>query len=218
MRRVRRLFPPKARRVTGLLRAVCRDRRGASAIEFAIMGTVYCIVLAGVVNVSGAVYIRFQIETAVASAQSYALQQAANVNSTSAAALGASLARLAHHAAGTIQPESDIDVNDGAEDQDPETTSGTGPWSSTDDDGDASGDVVTASGTASQADSCYCPTVAGNAVTWGTAKTCGSTCSSGGLAGKYVFIKAVATYTPLIPVSGVITSSTLTCATLTRVK
>jgi Flp pilus assembly protein TadG len=195
------------RRLAPVIDTALRDTRGVSALEFAIMATIYSVVLAGVVNVSGAIYTRFQLETAIASAQSYVLTQTGSVNAASAASLGDTLARMTHHAAGSIRPEADIDVNDGAEDQDAEDTTASGE-----------DDTVTATGTAAQADSCYCPTVAGNAVTWGTSKTCGSTCLGGGVAGKYVFTKAVATYTPLIPIAGVTSSSTVTCSSLTRVK
>ena len=217
MRQLSRLSERHLRRLRSLARVFHRDVRGVSALEFAVLGTLYSVVLAGVVNVSGAVYTRFQLESAVAAAQSYVLTQAGSVNSGSAAALGDSLARLTHHSAGTLHPEADIDVNNGAEDQDSED-SASGSWSDHEGDDDVSGDRVTATGTASKADSCYCPTVAANAVPWGAAKTCGATCPSGGVAGKYVFTKAVATYTPLVPVSGVTAPSTLTCSSLTRVK
>jgi len=72
-----------------------------------------------------------------------------------------------------------------------------------------SGDTIALGGTASNADSCYCPAGSGSSLTWGSTFTCGNSCSAGGLAGKFVAITASRTYTPIFSSYGIVKNGTL---------
>lgn len=84
----------------------------------------------------------------------------------------------------------------------------------------SSGGTVTTGGTASNADNCYCPTGNSNTgVTWGVAKTCASTCTGGGYAGKFVLLSATRNYTPLFSGYGIVGSNgTITTTSLVQVQ
>jgi hypothetical protein len=53
------------------------------------------------------------------------------------------------------------------------------------------------SGTATNANSCYCPTGSPTSWAWGSAVICGNACTGGGLAGKFVTVTASFNFTPL---------------------
>lgn len=80
------------------------------------------------------------------------------------------------------------------------------------------GGVSTPSGTASNADLCYCPTLSGSTVAWGSATTCASTCSSGVLAGKFVTIACSRSYTPLLMGYGLVSSGVVSDLAVVQVQ
>jgi hypothetical protein len=117
---------------------------------------------------------------------------AANVSSTSGATLASNIAQVVESNAGSNWANDDIVVNNGPSNS---MTSGS----------------PTTGGTASNADSCYCPTISGT-FTWGSAQTCGVACSGGGIAGKFVTITATHTYTPIFSTYGIVTNGTITAS------
>jgi Flp pilus assembly protein TadG len=157
------------------LSALLSNRDGAAAVEFAILAPLLALVLAGAVDFGGVVFVRFGVDNVVSSAANFALNGRASVNGT----VGANLATTI----GTILTSGGVTggrvvVNNG-----PTSTITNG--------------VASAPANSSNADSCYCPTRAGDTITWGGSATCGSACGGGGKAGKFVTIAASRIYTPL---------------------
>ncbi len=166
------------------------DRRGASAVEFALLAPIFLLLLAAAVDFGGVLYIKFGLENAVSAAANYALQNASSVNATSGSSLATSLAAIVQSERAANWANGSIVVNNG-------------PTAA------ISGGKVTSSGTAANANSCYCPTGSGASVTWGATASCGSTCAAGGLAGKFVTIVATRTYTPMFSSYGIVKNGTI---------
>ncbi len=167
------------------LRRALPDERGVAAIEFAFMAPLFLLLLAGVADLGGGVYIKMRVDSAVDSAATYALAQGGSVSSSGGSALATNLINMLASQLGVSTTTATVTVNNG-----PAVT--------------LSGGAAAASGTGSQADLCYCPTRSGSAVVWGAAVTCASQCSNGGLAGKFVAISASRQFTPILPLKGVL--------------
>jgi len=187
--------------VTGWKRLIsfARDKSGASAVEFAMVIPIFLLLLVGIADFGGALYVKFGLNSIVSAAANYALVSNANVNSSGGAGLASSLASIVSNANGSNWANGTVVVNNG-----PATTIASGTKSP--------------SGTASNADLCYCPVKASSGITWGAAATCGSPCNGGGLAGKFVTIVASRTYSPIfssygLVKNGVITSNTVVVET-----
>jgi Flp pilus assembly protein TadG len=151
------------------------NRDGAAAVEFAILAPLLTLILAGAVDFGGVVFQRFNLDNSVSSASNYALNSKANVNGTNGATVASTIATILT-TAGTYSGS--VVVNNG-----PSVTI-------------TNGAASTPSNSAN-ANSCYCPSRTGSAVSFGTAAACGSACGTGGKAGKFVVISANRTYTPL---------------------
>lgn len=78
--------------------------------------------------------------------------------------------------------------------------------------------ALTTGGTASAADLCYCPAPGsgGGVSSWGSSMTCGSTCSGGGVAGKFVTIEASKQFTSIFGSKSVIPSQTFTTTSVVQ--
>ena len=76
------------------------------------------------------------------------------------------------------------------------------------------------SGTASNADLCYCPSGGASSVTWGSAVSCGSACpgTNTGYAGKFVSVSATKHYTPLFSNYAIVHSGAITASAVVQVK
>lgn len=164
---------------------------GAAAVEFALVAPFYMLLFVGVTELSMAMYNRFALNASVSAAANYAILNASQVGSTNGATLAQNLALIVASEHASNWANATITVNNG-----PTATLSSG--------------TVTTSGTASNANSCYCPTLSGSTVTWGNATTCGSACTGGGIGGKFVSIVATSTYTSLFGSSGVMPSQTFT--------
>lgn len=192
---------------TKALRAVLRPRRwrictraafaaredGVSAVEFALIAPIFCFLLVGAVDFGGALYVKFNLEGAVSAGANYALVNAAKVNSTQGSGLATDLTSIVTNDHATNWANATVVVNNG-------------PSSS------VTAGAATAGGTASSADSCYCPTKGGTGIAWGSALTCGNTCTGGGVAGKFVTIVATRTYAPMFSSYGIIQNSAISAA------
>lgn len=189
-----RTFRPRRR-----LRAVCKDRRGAAAVEFVILVPLFLLIMAGLVDFGGVLYTKFGLGAAVSSATNYAALNVANVNSTSGAALAASLAAVAANAQGASWANAAVTVNAG-----PGATVVTG--------------LASASGTAAAADSCYCPTGTAAVLVWGAAQACATACPNGGFAGKFVLVKAFKTYSPFFSSYGLVQAGALSTSSIVQVQ
>jgi Flp pilus assembly protein TadG len=157
-----------------------RSDAGASAVEFALLVPVMLLLLGLMLDFGFNLVTRFSVAQAVSASSNYALVNGASVSAANGAALAQNLATLVPS---TIDVT--ISVNDG-----PGLTRTSG--------------ASTTSGTASNADRCYCPSVSGGVVAWGSSVTCSSTCAStGGFAGKYVAITGKQMYTPIFGLLGI---------------
>ena len=175
---VGRLRKGTARGLAHVTRKRACGESGASAVEFALIAPVFCLILVGAVAFGGVLYTKFGLDGAASAAADYAANNASNVNSTSGWSLANSLASIVAGAHAGNWANATVVVNNG-----PSAT--------------LTGGTITSGGTASNADSCYCPTGNALAITWGAAKTCGSACTGTGVAGKFVSIVAVRTYSPI---------------------
>jgi len=171
-------------------RSLLADDRGIAAIEFAIIAPLFCLLFVAAIDIGSAVYTRFKLDAAVSAGANYALINAANVSSTNGATLGSNIAAIV---------ENRIVVNNGP------TVTVSGGTSTTP-------GTQTTGGTNAPADSCYCPTGTTTSFTWGAAQTCGSACSGGGRAGKFVTVVATRTYNPIFSNYGLIANDTITAS------
>ena len=178
--------------------AFSRDRRGATAVEFALISPVLILLIAGAVDLGGELYTKFQLDCAVNAGIGYAMANAGSVSSSGGAGLASTMAALVANAQGTSSANSAITVNNG-----PTASAGASSGSG---------------GTASAADSCYCPSGTAPAVTWGAATTCGGACSSGGYAGKFVLVQASASYAPIFTGYGFVKAGQITSSSIVRVQ
>lgn len=173
------------------------ESAGVAAVEFAIYGTLVLTIFAGTVDIGILMFIEFQIDFAVSAGAQYAAVNAANVNSTSGATLATSISNVVANANGTGWEDGAIVVNNG-----PTAT--------------VTGGSAASSGTASNADNCYCPTGSLSSWSWGGFQTCGSSCTGGGVAGKFVTITASRSFTPLFPTFGFVQNGTISRGALVQ--
>jgi Flp pilus assembly protein TadG len=180
-------------------RDLLRDRRGVAAIEFALMTPVFCLLLAGVVDLGGALYTKFKLDSAVTAGANFAQINAANVSSTGGPALATNIATIVETSEGAGWADDSVVVNNG-------------PTAS------VTGGTAASGGTASNADVCYCPTGTAASFTWGSSTTCGAACPSGGYAGKFVIITATRAYTPIFSSYGVVQNDAITTSSAVQVQ
>jgi Flp pilus assembly protein TadG len=172
-----------------------RSRSAVAAIEFAFLMPVFLILFMGVVDLGMMLVEDYRLDQAVAAGAEYAAVNPGSVSSTGGATLASNIAAAVESANGTAWANDTVVVNNG-----PSVTVTNGS--------------VSSSGTASNADSCYCPTGSPPNWTWGSSMTCGAACSGSGTAGKFVTITATATYTPIIGIYNFINSGTLRQSTV----
>ncbi|QKC97506.1 pilus assembly protein [Mesorhizobium sp. NZP2298] len=191
MRNPSRLGLPagRARSFTDFLR---RQKAGVSAVEFALVTPVLLVILAGTVDIGGSLKAKFELSSAVSAGSNYALLNGDKVNSSGGSALAGNIATVVTSGlsgnAGNIQ----VVINNG-----PTIVY------------DASTSKATQSGTAANADLCYCPGNSGT-VAWSVPVACASICNAGGIAGKFVTIAASKPYTPLFGGFGIVTNGNIT--------
>ncbi len=173
------------------------DRAGVAAVEFALILPVFGLLLAGVVDLGNVLYTRFRLDSAVSAAADYVEVHAASVSSTGGAALASNAATIVQSSQGANWANASVVINNG-----PTATINNGTSSS--------------GGTATNADSCYCPTYTAGATSWGAAVTCGSACGAGSSAGKFVTITASRTYTPVFSTYGIVQAGAISTSATVR--
>jgi Flp pilus assembly protein TadG len=155
-----------------------RSRNGSAAVEFAIIAPILLVIIVGVADIGQLLFTRFRLDAAASAGAGYALVQAAKVTAAEGPALATQVAALARSDAGSNVATVTVTINNGPV----ATASGSG--------------AVTASGTASGADQCYCPQASPFA--WGAAVACNSACAgTSAVAGKFVRVSISRTFTPL---------------------
>jgi Flp pilus assembly protein TadG len=177
------------------------DRRGVAAIEFTLLVPVFCLLLAGIVDLGGALYTKFKLDAAVTAGANFAQINASNVSSTNGQALATNIATIVETSQGAGWADDAVVVNNGP------GTSVTGGAPST-------------GGTATNADVCYCPTGTAGSFAWGNSTTCGNVCpgSNTGYAGKFVTITATRQYTPIFSGYGIVQNDTITTSAAVQVQ
>jgi Flp pilus assembly protein TadG len=185
------------RGLAGLRRRWRRDTRGAAAVEFALIAPVLGVLLAGALDFGGVVFVKLRVENAVSAGANYALVNAAKITSKTAASLATDLSAIVANSGLSSDGTNTIDVNNGAT-------------------GAIVDGKVTVKGTAANADSCYCPTISGSKLSWGSAASCSSSCKGGGLAGKFVHITASQTYTPFFSNYGMIEDGSISVSVVVQ--
>ena len=135
--------------------ALARDRRGVSAVEFALIAPVFLIILAGVIDVGQMMQIRSELNTAVSAGANRVLLNGGGLASGTAAAIASDVAFVS--AADVPGVTAKVTVNNAF------SISMTGR-------------AASASGQASVADQCFCPTAQGTAVDWSVPVSCGAPC------------------------------------------
>lgn len=180
-----------------LLRDIGRQNSGVAAIEFALVAMAFLILVAGTVDVGNLIYTEARIDAAIAAGAEYAAANAASVNSSSGSGLAGTIATAMANANGANWASSGVCINNG-----PTATANAGT-------------APTCSGTASNADSSYCPTGSPPSWIWGSAMTAGTSCGAGGgIAGKFVAITASRNFTPLFPALGLVPNGTISQSAL----
>jgi Flp pilus assembly protein TadG len=180
-------------------RELARDRQGIAAVEFALFTPVLCLLLAGVVDLGGALYTKFKLDSAVTAGANLAQINASSVSSTGGQTLASNIATLVETSQGSGWADNSVVVNNC-----PSTT--------------VTGGTSANGGTASNADACYCPTGTPGAFTWGSSQTCGTTCPTSGYAGKFVTITASRQYTPIFSTYGVVQNDTISVSAAVQVQ
>jgi Flp pilus assembly protein TadG len=160
-----------------------RERHGMAAVEFALFATIFLTIFASIVDIGGALYGEFQLESAIAGGAQYAIANAANVDSTNGPTLASDVANIVANGNGNGWADVTVVVNNG-----PTVTITNGTPST--------------SGTPSNADKFYCLSGTPPNWTWsGSTTTPGTACAGGGVTGAYVTITATRAVTALFPVS-----------------
>lgn len=170
-----------------------RETSGVSAVEFALVSPVLILILAGTVDIGASLKAKFDLSSAISAGSNYALLGSDKVNSTGGSGLAANITAVVASGLGTSGGTVQVVVNNGA------TISY-----------NASTAKATQSGTASNADLCYCPTGSGGSVTWGSSVTCSTVCANGGVSGKFVAISASRPFAPLFGGLGIVTGGNIT--------
>jgi Flp pilus assembly protein TadG len=184
---------PRFNTNSAFARFLRRETSGASAVEFALISPVLILILAGMVDIGASLKAKFDLSSAISAGSNYALLGADKVNSAGGGTLAGNILAVVANGLGNAGGSVQIVVNNGAT-VNYNTSSGS----------------ATQTGTASNADLCYCPTGSAASVTWGSAVTCGSICRAGGIAGKFVAISASRSFSPLFGGFGVVNSGNIT--------
>jgi Flp pilus assembly protein TadG len=182
-------------------RAFGGDRRGVAAVEFALVTPIFCLLLAGIVDLGGALFTKFKLDSAVTAGANFAQVNAGNVNSTNGQTLANNIATIVETSQGSSWADDGVVVNNG-----PIATVSSG--------------TATPSGTASNADVCYCPTGTPGSFTWGSSVTCGNVCpgTNAGYAGKFVTITASHSYAPIFSSYGIVQNNTISASVAVQVQ
>jgi Flp pilus assembly protein TadG len=172
-------------------------RRGAAAVEFALLAPLYCLLFAACIDFGAALHTKLQLDGAVAAGANYAQVNASAVSAANGPNLAANIAQVIVSDKGAPSANGVITVNNG-----PVAT--------------LTGGAVSVGGTASGADACYCPTGNGSNVVFGPAMTCGLPCAGGATAGKFVIITASLPFSPTFSSYGLIQNQTITASAVVQ--
>ncbi len=169
------------------LSALRRHRGGSVAVEFIMLIPVLTVLLLAAVDLGNVIYSRFRLTSSVAAGAALVVNRASDVGTSGATALAQSAATLVANANGDGWAAARIIVNNGPVG----TKTGTGAAS------------ATTTTTATTNGLCYCPTSNDN---FGNSQNCGTGCTGGGIAGRWVRISARRSFTPVLSDYGMVPS------------
>ena len=192
---------PRAMRGSALTRFLRRETAGVSAVEFALVSPVLIVILAATVDIGASLKAKFDLSSAISAGSNYALLGADKVSSTGGGTLAANIMAVVTSGLGSSGGNIQVVVNNGAAVN-----------------YNASTATATQSGTASNSDLCYCPTVSGSTVTWGSSVTCSTACPKGGVSGKFVAIAASRPFAPLFGGLGIVNSGNISVEAMVQPK
>jgi Flp pilus assembly pilin Flp len=179
-------------------RGFLRDKRGVSAVEFALVAPIFLLLLSGTVELGGMLYTRFQLNSAVSAAATYSVLNGSTLTAATAPTLATNAAAVV---AGNTASSVAVTVNIN------------NAFSRS-----ISGGAPAQSGNAAVADQCFCPTRVDDAVSWGSALACESLCPNGSVAGKFVAITASRPYLPLFSGYQIVNNGQIRVTTLAQVR
>ena len=159
------------------LARISLGRRGAVAVEFAIIAQVSAVLFAGTAEIGLIYFKRLQLSNTLATATNFAMVNPAGVSATGGAGLATTLGAILASDGIAAPATVTVVINNG-------------PQRS------IANNVATTGGQASDADRCWCPTGTAT-IAWGTATTCGSACANGLRAGKFVELHVSRAHTAL---------------------
>jgi Flp pilus assembly protein TadG len=168
------------------------DRRGSAFVEFGLLMPIYLLVIGGVIDIGRAISMEFNLSNGVSAAANFALNNASSSNSTNGQTLANNLANILASGYSTGWANATVVVNNG-------------PSASI-----TNGGAIVTSGTASNANSFYCPTGSVKVgITWGTAhSSAGTSCSTGGpLSGNFIVLSATKSFTTLVLPASIMSNS-----------
>lgn len=165
------------RSVASLIRWLKRDQGGSIAVEFALTAPILLFILAGVIDIGSATFAKLSLDARVTAAAEYAMLQTAPGDKDSAEEMARRLVGLLQ---GGASDTAEVIVNNASGAQ----------WT---------GAAVTDSSRPGDAGQCYCPAFAQGDLAWGGAVGCGTTCASGGSAGRFVQISATTRHATIFP-------------------
>ena len=168
-----------------------------AAVEFAMAMPVFILAFVGLVDLGRLVLLQMRLDADTAAASNYAAANASLVNSTSAPSLASLIAQAMGGNLSATLNSGKVIVNNGST-------------------GTVTNGTVAISGDASTADVCYCPTGSSSPWTWGSSVTCGSTCSTGLLAGKFVSITETQIFSPIFSAYSFTRSNQISATAMVR--
>ena len=172
---------------------------GAAMIEFAIIAPIFCLLIAGMVDLGIVLITKSRLDNAVSSASNYALVNASNADSVNGAGLAGAIASIVSSSRGPGWADSIVVVNNGPSAAIINGTPALG-------------------GNPVDADSCYCPIGSPPDWTWGAAVPCGSDCPGGAMAGKFVTIRASRAFHTLFFNYGIVRDGAIATSALVQVQ
>ncbi len=193
------MMPPRRMQKARRKSAARTATRGVAAMEFAVTMPLLALMMVGLVDLGRAIDLRLRLEADVAAAANLAIVQASQVSSANGATLATSIGDAMGGNLGTTLTSGVVIVNNG-----PTVTISNG--------------VATASGAAANADDCYCPTGTAPPYAWNSAVTCGSTCTGGGYAGKFVSVSETQSFVPAFSSYGLLPSNQISASAIVQVQ
>lgn len=173
------------------------DDAGSPAVEFALIAPLFLLVVAATFDVGSIVHSKFRLNAQVSSAASYSQNQGNLIVDNTAANFAATVATLASN--GTNSVDAMVVLNNAMS---AAITHG----------------AMTTADSSGLMAQCYCPARVNNAVVWGAQKTCQATCTDGTSAGRFIEIRASASYVAMFEGLGLTENGTISADALVRIE